>query len=172
MSEAHADPVTATSGRASPPPVHGPRILLVSSSGGVLTDLLAMRPWWERLDRRWVAVCAADTEQLLDGESVRWAEDIAPTRPLRMLAAVAAAERDLRRTPVDLVVSAGTAVAVPYFVAARRRGIASWWVETFNMVGPPGRAARTCSGLARRTLVQRPGLVVDRRRSVVVGELS
>ena len=31
------------------------RILLVSSSGGVLPDLLALEPWWGRYDARWVA---------------------------------------------------------------------------------------------------------------------
>lgn len=149
-----------------------PRVLLVSSSGGVLTDLLGMRPWWERLDRRWVAVSAADTRELLEGESVDWAEDVAPSQPHQMAVAVLAADRDLCRRPVDLVISAGTAVAVPYFLAARRHGVNSWWVETCNLVGAPGRAARVCAQLATRTLVQREDLLEDRHRSVVVGELS
>lgn len=148
------------------------RVLLVSSSGGVLDDLMAMRPWWEPLDRRWVAVRAADTQQLLRDEQVSWRADVGPSTPSRFARAVAAAERDLADRPVDLVVSAGTAVAVPYFLAARRRGVTTWWVETFNMVGPPGRAARLCSVLATRTLVQRPHLLEDRARSVLVGELS
>ncbi len=149
-----------------------PRVLLVSSSGGVLTDLLGMRAFWERLDRRWVAVSAADTRELLAAESVDWADDVTPSHPGQMAGAVLAAGRDLRRRPVDLVVSAGTAVAVPYFVAARRLGVNSWWVETCNLVGAPGRAARVCAQLATRTLVQREDLLVDRHRSVVVGELS
>ena len=39
-------------------------MLLVSSSGGVLPDLLALRPWWGRYDVSWVAVAVmavADT---------------------------------------------------------------------------------------------------------------
>ena len=149
----------------------GPRLLLVSSSGGVLEDLLALRPWWGGLDRRWVAVRSADTEQLLAAEQVLWRDEATASSPVRLRAAVAEATRDLAEDPVDLVVSAGTAVAVPYFVAARRSGVASWWVETFNMVGDPGRAARLCAALATRTLVQRPELLVDRPRAVLVGEL-
>jgi hypothetical protein len=38
------------------------RILLVSSSGGVLLDLLALEPWWSRYDAIWAAMRAADTE--------------------------------------------------------------------------------------------------------------
>jgi UDP-N-acetylglucosamine:LPS N-acetylglucosamine transferase len=148
------------------------RVLLVSSSGGVLDDLIGMRPWWEGLERRWVAVRAADTEQLLERERTTWQDDPTLGAPLSLVRAVLSAERDLAASPVDLVVSAGTAVAVPYFIAARRRGITTWWVETFNMVGHPGRAARICSALATRTLVQRPHLLGDRRRSVWIGELS
>ena len=150
----------------------GGRVLLVSSSGGVLDDLMAMEPWWTGLDRRWVAVRAPDTEELLAAEAVDWAVDATVSHPLQLARAVAAADRDLVRQPVDLIVSAGTAVAVPYFLAARRRGVRSWWVETFNMVGSPGRAARLCAALANRTLVQRPHLLSDRPRSVLVGELS
>ena len=148
-----------------------PRVVLVSSSGGVLDDLLALRPWWGELDRRWVAVRAADTEQLLADERVTWTDDVPARSPRRLGLAVAAAVRDLTASPADLVVSAGTAVAVPYFVAARRTRTASWWVETFNMVSEPGRAARLCAALSTRTLVQRPELLRTRRRSVLIGEL-
>src|SRR6478672_4093132 len=126
----------------------GRRVLLVSSSGGVLDDLMAMAPWWNGLDRRWVAVRAPDTEQLLAAESVDWADDGSASHPVQLARAVAAAQRDLDRRPVDLVISAGTGIAVPYFLAARRRGVRCWWVETFNMVGSPGRAARMCAAMA------------------------
>lgn len=149
-----------------------PRLLLISSSGGVLDDVLALGPWWRSLDRRWVAVPAPDTEELLVDEAVDWAQDVPTSQPIRLARAVAAADRDLGRRPVDLIVSAGTAVAVPFFLAARRRGVELWWLETFNMVGAPGRAARLCAALANRTLVQRPSLLADRPRSVLVGELS
>ncbi len=84
----------------------------------------------------------------------------APSHPVRLARAVAAAERDLARRPVDLVVSAGTAVAVPYFLAARRRGVTSLVgrdVQHGRRPGPvppgcaprwrPGRwcSVRTCS---------------------------
>ena len=149
----------------------GPRLLLVSSSGGVLDDLRALGPWWGGLRRRWVAVRASDTEEHLADERVTWVDEPSARSPGGLARAYVDAERDLARHPVDLVVSAGTAVAVPYFVAARRRGIDCWWVETFNMVGAPGHAARVCSRLASRTLVQRPELLADRQRSVLIGEL-
>ena len=148
-----------------------PRVLLVSSSGGVLPDLLALRPWWARYDASWVAVDAPDTRELLAGERVRWTSELSPGRPDRVLAAVPAARAALRASRVDLVVSAGSGVAVPWFLAARTAGVRAVWVETFNIVDRAGLAARLCARLASQVVVQRPHLLARHRRAVDVGEL-
>ena len=148
-----------------------PRVLLVSSSGGVLPDLLALRPWWGRYDASWVAVDAPDTRELLAGERVRWVPELDPGRPDRVLAAVPAARAAVRAARVDLVVSAGTGVAVPWFLAARTAGVRAVWVETFNIVDRAGLAARLCARLASHVVVQRPHLLARHRRAVNVGQL-
>src|SRR5689334_5211528 len=95
------------------------RVLLVSSSGGVLLDLLALRPWWQRHEVVWVAVPAPDTEVALAGQRVHWAPDLSVRDRWRVLPATWRALRLLRRERIDVVVSAGTGVAVGFFVAAR-----------------------------------------------------
>jgi UDP-N-acetylglucosamine:LPS N-acetylglucosamine transferase len=146
-------------------------VLLVSSSGGVLPDLLALRPWWGRYDASWVAVDAPDTRELLAGERVHWTLELSPGRPDRVLVAVPAARAALRASRVDLVVSAGSGVAVPWFLAARTAGVRAVWVETFNIVDRAGLAARLCARLAGQVVVQRPQLLARHRRAVDVGEL-
>lgn len=146
-------------------------MLLVSSSGGVLPDLLALRPWWGRYDVSWVAVDAPDTRQLLAGERVRWTPELRAGRPDRVLAAVPAARSALRESRIDLVVSAGSGVAVPWFLAARMAGARAVWVETFNIVDRAGLAARLCALLASNVVVQRPHLMGRHSRAVDVGEL-
>jgi UDP-N-acetylglucosamine:LPS N-acetylglucosamine transferase len=146
-------------------------VLLVSSSGGVLLETIALGPWWRGQARRWVAVHAPDTAELLDGERVRWAPELGLSRPLALAAAVGRAVRDLRADPVDLLVSAGTGVAVPYFLAARILGVPALWIETFNVIGRPGLASRICGRLATAVLVQHPHLLERHRRAVYVGEL-
>jgi len=148
-----------------------PRVLLVSSSGGVLPDLLALRPWWSRYNASWVAVDAPDTRELLAGESVLWTAELSPSRPDRVLAAVPAARSALRASRVDLVVSAGSGVAVPWFLAARTAGVRAVWVETFNIVDRGGLASRLCARLAGQVVVQRPHLLARHRRAVDLGEL-
>jgi UDP-N-acetylglucosamine:LPS N-acetylglucosamine transferase len=150
--------------------VTGP-VVLVSSSGGVLLDVLALEPWWGRYDTRWVAVRAADTVGLLASARVTWAPELAPTRPDRVAAATAAALRQLRHWRPRAVLSAGSGVAVPYFLAARTLGVPALWVETYNVVGRPGVASRVAASLATAVVVQHPELVARHRRCVYVGEL-
>jgi hypothetical protein len=147
------------------------RVLLVSSSGGVLLDLLALRPWWRRHDASWVAVRAPDTEVALAGQRVHWQPELSGSSRLKVLPAIWRAVRLLRRDRPDVIVSAGTGVAVGVFLAARLLRIPTMWLETFNMTGPSGSAARICTRLAGAVLVQRPELLADRPRAVLIGEL-
>jgi hypothetical protein len=146
-------------------------VLLVSSSGGVLLDLLALRPWWEQHVVHWVCVDAPDTRQALRGQAVSWAPELSPRHPIGVLRGVRRARRLLRSHDVDLVVSAGSGVAVPFFIAARTCGVRAWWVETFNVIGRPGIAARLCARLAHLVVVQHEHLLARHPRAVHVGEL-
>jgi UDP-N-acetylglucosamine:LPS N-acetylglucosamine transferase len=144
---------------------------LVSSSGGVLLDLLGLRPWWSRHDVSWVAVPAPDTREVLAGDRVTWAAELTPRQPLAVLRAVAAARRHLRSERIDLVVSSGTGVAVPYFLAARSLGVSAWWVETLNVLAGGGIAARICARASELVLVQHVSLLRHHPRALYVGEL-
>jgi hypothetical protein len=147
------------------------RVLLVSSSGGVLLDLLALKPWWSRHDVSWVAVRAEDTAALLTGQRVYWEQEQSAHRPIGVLGAVVRSLRMLRRERPDVIVSAGTGVAVGVFLAARVLRIPALWLETFNMVDTAGSASKICCRLASAVLVQRPFLVGVRPRAVLIGEL-
>lgn len=147
------------------------RLLLVSSSGGVLLDLLALEPFWSRHDHIWAAVRAPDTGSALAGRDVRWLPEKSAERPLELMGGVRQSAHMLRRERVCAVVSAGTGVAVPFFVSARLLGIPSVWISTFNLIRTAGLAARVCSRLATAVLVQRESMLMTHPRAVVVGEL-
>lgn len=147
------------------------QVLLVSSSGGVLLDLLALRPWWSRHGTSWIAVRAPDTAALLTGERVHWEREQSARRPVSVLTAVIRALRILRQERPDLIISAGSGVAVGVFIAARLMRVPAMWLETFNIVGAPGAASRMCGRLSAAILVQRPSLAGSRPRAVMLGEL-
>ncbi len=153
-------------------PVRVPeRVLMISSSGGVLLESLAVAGLLPVAQVHWVAVPAADTASALRGEGVRWVSEQSVSRPLALLRAIVHAHSILRQERPDLVVSAGTAVAVPFFIAARLQGVRSLWIETQNLVSGHGLAARICCRLATAVAVQRDSMRHVRSGAVVVGEL-
>jgi hypothetical protein len=145
-------------------------VVVVSSAGGVFLDVLALRPWFADRQVRWVAEPAVDTHAELTGERVTWAnEDRSAAAVIRE---ILRARRKLRRWRPRMLVSAGTAVAVPWFIAARMVAVPSVWVETWNIVGSrQGIAASICARLARAVIVQRPERLTLHRRAVLAGEL-
>jgi UDP-N-acetylglucosamine:LPS N-acetylglucosamine transferase len=143
----------------------------VSSSGGVMLDVLALAAAWHRHEIRWVSVEAPDTCEVLAGQDVAWHPELRPRQVGAVATAVVRARRSLLVDRIDLVVSAGSGIAVPWFLAARWARVPSVWVTTFNVVGRPGLAARLCAALASQVLVQHPHLLDAHRRAVCVGEL-
>lgn len=147
------------------------RVLLVSSSGGVLLDVLALHPWTVEHDVRWAAVRARDTEAALAGQPVTWVPELTARRPAAVLAQLVRAVRLLRRQQPDVLISAGSGAAVPFFLAARLTRTACIWIDTLNLVHRRGLAAGLCARLAGAVLVQQPGLAQRYPRSVFLGEL-
>ncbi len=147
------------------------RILLVSSSGGVLLDLLALAPWWRQYDRAWAVVHAVDCESALAGERLHWIRDCSATRRWGLGPGFVDAWRILRQERPGLIVSAGSGPAVPYFLLARPLGIPTFWLSTINLVSTPGLAARICSRLASNVLLQRESMRAAHPDGIVIGEL-
>lgn len=147
-----------------------PSAVFVSSAGGVLLDPIGLAEAWAG-PITWVAADAPDTRQRLAGLAVDWVEEPSSDDPVALVAETRRARACLKRQRPDWVVSAGTALAVPWFVAAKSLRIPSLWIETLNIHGQQGRAAIICSRLAERVLVQRSSRLIAHRRSVLVGEL-
>ena len=144
--------------------------VFVSSPGGVFHDVAAICDLWDGATR-WVAVDAPDTRERLAADTVERRSEVALARPLGLLRSHRDARRSLQHWRPDWVVSAGTGLAVGWFVAARRLGIPCLWVETLNLRGRQGLAASVCARLADRVIVQRPEQLARHRRAMLLGEL-
>jgi len=130
------------------------RVMLVCSSGGHLTQLYKLRPWWQRYERTWVTFADAHAESLLAGEQVTPA--FAPTtrnipnalRNLRLAYRVIRAERP------DVLVSDGAGLAFPFFVIARLLGIRTVYIEVFDRISRPTLTGRLCYPLSDLFVLQ------------------
>lgn len=144
--------------------------VFVSSPGGVFHDALAVCELWDGTVR-WVAVDSADTRERLSAATVDWRSEVAVARPVGLVCSYRDARRALAEWRPEWVVSAGTGLAVGWFMAARRLGIPCLWVETLNLYGRQGLSASVCARLADRVIVQRPEQLGRHRRAMLIGEL-
>jgi len=147
------------------------RLLLVSSSGGVLLDLLALEPWWSRHDPVWAVVRGADTMSALVCQRVHWIPETSIGRPLGIVPGFVQAWRILHSEAPELIVSAGSGSAIPFFLAARVLGIPTFWISTLNVVTTPGISAKICARLSSRVFLQQPSMLGAHPDGFVIGEL-
>lgn len=170
----HLKYMTASVGISTTAVRHGRagRVAFVSSAGGVLRDVLTVaNSWPDSVGQIWFAPRSVDTESALADRTVTWMDEPADS-PTSMLRATAHARTTIQSHRIDWVVSAGTALALPFFVAAKGCGASTLWIETLNIHGEQGRVAEVCSRLATRTLVQSPDRLLAHRRALLVGELQ
>lgn len=147
------------------------RLLLVSSSGGHLAQLLQLRPWWEKHDRHWVTFDTADAVAKLADEDVTWACH-PTTRNARNLARNSVrARKVLAAYRPDIVVSTGAAVAVPYFWLRDRHRTSTVYLEVYDRIQTRTLTGRLCRPTTDLFLVQWPEQQRLYPSSVLVGAL-
>lgn len=129
-------------------------MLLVGSSGGHLAQLLALRPWWQERTRTWVTFRTADAVSQLEGEDTVWAYHPTTRNVPNLLRNAWLAHRVLRDHRPDVVLSTGAGVALPFFMAARARGIPTVYIEVYDRIDSPTLTARLCRPFTNAMLVQ------------------
>ncbi|MEJ7584574.1 MAG: PssD/Cps14F family polysaccharide biosynthesis glycosyltransferase [Acidimicrobiales bacterium] len=146
-------------------------MLLVCSSGGHLTQLHQLEPWWRDHQRWWVTFDKDDARHLLADEQVIHAYHPV-TRNLANLARNFVLTLSvLRRCRPDVIVSNGAGVAVPFFLLARFFGARTVYVEVYDRIDSRPLTSRMVAPLTDLFLVQWP----EQRRmwpgSVLLGPL-
>lgn len=118
-----------------------PRLLLVASTGGHLSQLVALRHWWGNCERRWVTFDNQHAHTALAGEDVVLAHSPTTRNLPNALRNARLAHRMLKDWAPDLVISTGAGVAAPFFAVAHARGIRTMYIEVIDRI-----ASRTLTG--------------------------
>lgn len=129
-------------------------VLLVSTQGGHLAHLVALRSWWQDRDRVWVCPDTPDVADRLAGERVIPSYSPTTRNLPNLLRNTVLAVTLLRRVRPSLVVSAGAGVAVPFFVAAWLLRIPTVFIEVYDRVDTPTMTGRLCGPFTTRRIVQ------------------
>lgn len=142
---------------------------MVASSGGHLAQLLALREWWEQHDRTWVTLDKPDARSTLMGEEVLYAFHPTTRNVPNLVRNANLARTVIRDISPDVVVSTGAGVALPFFVAARRRKIATLYLEVYDRVNSTTMTGRLCRPFSSAFAVQWPEQVALYPGSELVG---
>jgi UDP-N-acetylglucosamine:LPS N-acetylglucosamine transferase len=130
------------------------KVGLVCSSGGHLTQLHQLKPFWQKHERFWVTFRLPDSESLLAGEDVVWAYFPTTRNASNMFRNFLLAMRVLSRRRPDLIVSDGAGVAFPFFVVARMLRIKTVYVEVYDRIDSPTLTGKLCRPFTNLFLVQ------------------
>jgi beta-1,4-N-acetylglucosaminyltransferase len=145
--------------------------LLVCSPGGHLVQMLSLEPAWADLETAWVTLPGADVDALLADRDVILGSG--PTnRSLPNLARnLRLAWRTIGTRRPDVILSTGAALAVPFFLVGRLRGVRCVYVESLTRTRGLSLSGRMIYPLASAFFVQWPGAAGRRRRAVHAGNL-
>ena len=130
------------------------KVCLVGSSGGHLTHLYMLKPFWQEQERFWVTFDKADARSLLEGETLY--PCFFPTnRNLKnLIKNTALAWKVLRKEKPDLIVSSGAAVAVPFFYLGKLFGAKTVYIEVFDRIDGPTLTGKLIHPIADKFIVQ------------------
>jgi UDP-N-acetylglucosamine:LPS N-acetylglucosamine transferase len=146
-------------------------VLLVSTQGGHLAQLLVMREWWCDRDRLWVCPPTPDVEDRLKGERVVFSFTPTTRNLPNLVRNAGLAARLLRRERPSLVVSAGAGVAVPFFIAAWALRIPTVFIEVYDRFDTPTMTGRLCGPFTTRRIAQWPDQLAFYPDAHLVGPL-
>ncbi|MGF1600287.1 MAG: UDP-N-acetylglucosamine--LPS N-acetylglucosamine transferase [Acidimicrobiales bacterium] len=138
----------------TPPTAH--RVLFVSSSGGHLSQLLQLEPWWRHHDRRWVTFDLPDARSKLEGEVLIPAHFPTTRNLVNLVRNLPLAWRVVTGYRPDVVISNGAGLALPFFLVARLTGVSTVYFEVYDRIDSRSLTGRLCRPLADRFCVQWP----------------
>lgn len=113
------------------------KICLVSSSGGHLTHLYMLKPFWKDKEHFWVTFNKGDANSLLEGEKM-YPCYFPTNRSIKALIKnTRIAWKVLRKEKPNLIISTGAAIAVPFFYIGKLLGAKLIYIEVFDRIDKP-----------------------------------
>ncbi|KRM02790.1 UDP-N-acetylglucosamine--LPS N-acetylglucosamine transferase [Limosilactobacillus gastricus] len=130
------------------------KVCLVGSSGGHLTHLYMLKPFWQDKDRFWMTFNKADARSKLQNEKMYGC--YYPTnRSLKALIKnTILAFKVLRKEKSDVIISSGAAVAVPFFYIGKLMGCKLVYIEVFDRIDKPTMTGKMVYPIVDKFIVQ------------------
>ena len=132
------------------------RVLMVSSAGGHLAQLLRLEPWYAQHDVRWVCFDLPDAASLLPPERTRWAFHPTTRNVWNLARNTGLAWGEVSRWRPDIVISSGAGIAVPFFWIGKLFGAKTVYIEVIDRIDTRTLTARLVSPVTDLFVTQMP----------------
>ncbi|CAG5706733.1 putative glycosyl transferase enhancer [Streptococcus pneumoniae] len=130
------------------------KVCLVGSSGGHLTHLYLLKPFWKDRERFWVTFDKEDARSILENE-IFYPCYYPTNRNLKnLIKNTILAFKILRKERPDIIVSSGSAVAVPFFYLGKIFGAKTVYIEVFDRIDAPTMTGKLVYPVTDRFIVQ------------------
>ena len=130
------------------------KICLVGSSGGHLTHLYMLKPFWEDNDRFWVTFDKEDARSLLIGEKMYPCYYPSNRSIKALIINTWKALKIISKEKPDLIISSGAAPAIPFFYIGKVFGAKTVYIEVFDRIDAPTVSGKVCYKVADRFIVE------------------
>lgn len=130
------------------------KVCLVGSSGGHLTHLYMLKPFWKDKERFWVTFNKDDANSLLEGESVYHCYYPTNRSIKALIINTRLAWKVLRKERPDVIISTGAAVAVPFFYLGKLFGAKLIYIEVFDRINTSTMTGKLVHPITDRFIVQ------------------
>lgn len=108
------------------------KICLVGSSGGHLTHLYQLKPFWKDKNRFWVTFDKEDANSLLENETLYHCYFPTNRNIKNLIKNTFLAIKVLKKEKPDIIISSGAAVAVPFFYIGKLMGAKLVYIEIYD----------------------------------------
>ncbi len=130
------------------------KVCLVGSSGGHLTHLYMLKPFWKDMDRFWVTFDKTDANSILKDEKVYHCYFPTNRNIKNLLKNTILAIKVLHKEKPNLIISSGAAVAVPFFWLGKLRGAKTIYIEVFDRIDKPTLTGKLVYPVTDKFIVQ------------------
>lgn len=130
------------------------KVCLVGSSGGHLTHLYMLKPFWNNKNRFWVTFDKEDAKSLLKDEKIYTCHFPTNRNIKNLVKNTVLAWNILRKEKPDLIISSGAAVAVPFFYLGKIFKAKLVYVEVFDRIDKPTITGKIVYPITDKFIVQ------------------
>ena len=147
------------------------KVCLVGSSGGHLTHLYMLKPFWEGKERFWCTFDKEDARSLLEGETM-YPVYFPSNRSIKaFFINTHRAIKILKKERPDVIVSSGAAPAIPFFWIGKIMGAKTVYIEVFDRIDKSTISGKLCYPVTDLFIVQWDEMKKVYKKAVNLGSI-